>query len=119
MAQGVIEYKEKFGFDPFISSNIQYFLDRFYTNRISFRMLINQHTLLFGGDTNPAHPKHIGSIDPTCNVADVVKDAYETAKMLCEQYYLVAPELEVEEFNGKRKIILTLNARKLTKYLIP
>uniref|UniRef100_A0A3Q1F2R5 Protein-serine/threonine kinase n=1 Tax=Acanthochromis polyacanthus TaxID=80966 RepID=A0A3Q1F2R5_9TELE len=43
MAQGVIEYKEKFGFDPFISSNIQYFLDRFYTNRISFRMLINQH----------------------------------------------------------------------------
>lgn len=101
MAQGVIEYKEKFGFDPFISSNIQYFLDRFYTNRISFRMLINQHTLLFGGDTNPAHPKHIGSIDPTCNVADVVKDAYETAKLLCEQYYLVAPELEVEEFNAK------------------
>lgn len=29
--------------------------------------------LLFGGDTNPAHPKHIGSIDPTCSVADVVK----------------------------------------------
>ncbi|XP_056289505.1 pyruvate dehydrogenase (acetyl-transferring) kinase isozyme 3, mitochondrial isoform X2 [Pseudoliparis swirei] len=72
MAQGVIEYKEKFGFDPFISSNIQYFLDRFYTNRISFRMLINQHTLLFGDDTNPAHPKHIGSIDPTCSVAEVV-----------------------------------------------
>lgn len=44
MAQGVIEYKERFGFDPFISSNIQYFLDRFYTNRISFRMLINQHS---------------------------------------------------------------------------
>lgn len=33
-------------------------------------------------------------------------DAYETAKMLCEQYYLVAPELEVEEFNGNRKFIL-------------
>lgn len=46
MAQGVIEYKEKFGFDPFSSSNIQYFLDRFYTNRISFRMLINQHSML-------------------------------------------------------------------------
>lgn len=28
-------------------------------------------------------------------------NAYETAKMLCEQYYLVAPELEVEEFNAK------------------
>ncbi|XP_064190190.1 pyruvate dehydrogenase (acetyl-transferring) kinase isozyme 3, mitochondrial [Anguilla rostrata] len=81
--------------------NIQYFLDRFYTNRISFRMLINQHTLLFGNDTNPAHPKHIGSIDPHCSVAEVVTDAYETAKMLCEQYYMVAPKLEITEFNAK------------------
>ncbi|XP_041066734.1 pyruvate dehydrogenase (acetyl-transferring) kinase isozyme 3, mitochondrial isoform X2 [Carcharodon carcharias] len=104
MAQGVIEYKEKYGFDPFISSNIQYFLDRFYTSRISFRMLINQHTLLFGGNTNPAHPKHIGSIDPNCNVADVVKDAYETAKMLCEQYYMGSPELEIYEFNAKTPV---------------
>uniref|UniRef100_A0A8C6UFM2 Protein-serine/threonine kinase n=1 Tax=Neogobius melanostomus TaxID=47308 RepID=A0A8C6UFM2_9GOBI len=99
MAQGVIEYKEKFGFDPSSSSNIQYFLDRFYTNRISFRMLINQHTLLFGNGTNPAHPKHIGSIDPTCCVAEIVHDAYETAKMLCEKYYMAAPELKTEEFN--------------------
>uniref|UniRef100_A0A672FG17 Protein-serine/threonine kinase n=1 Tax=Salarias fasciatus TaxID=181472 RepID=A0A672FG17_SALFA len=89
MAQGVID------------SNTQYFLDRFYTNRISFRMLINQHTLLFGNDTNPAHPKHIGSIDPTCNVAEVVRDAYDTAKMLCEKYYMAAPELKIEEFNMK------------------
>uniref|UniRef100_A0A8C5A4R1 Protein-serine/threonine kinase n=1 Tax=Gadus morhua TaxID=8049 RepID=A0A8C5A4R1_GADMO len=102
MAQGVIEYKEKFGFDPFISSSIQYFLDRFYTNRISFRMLINQHTLLFSNVTNPAHPKHIGSIDPACNVAEVVRDAYETAKMLCEKYYMASPDLKVEEFHGKR-----------------
>ncbi|CAF97994.1 unnamed protein product [Tetraodon nigroviridis] len=125
MAQGVIEYREKFGFDPFISSNVQYFLDRFYTNRISFRMLINQHSeppppplppsvlccpqpllfvlsaLLFGNDTNPAHPKHIGSIDPTCSVAEVVNDAYDTAKMLCEKYYLAAPELSIQEFNTK------------------
>ncbi|XP_066213814.1 pyruvate dehydrogenase kinase, isozyme 3 [Saccopteryx leptura] len=28
-------------------------------------------------------------------------DAYETAKLLCEQYYMVAPELEIEEFNAK------------------
>lgn len=91
--------------------------------------------LLFGNDTNPAHPKHIGSIDPACNVADVVNgeqrlhlffsvlwfnsflvaarlmavcclfcvwlsDAYEMAKMLCEQYYPTAPALKVKEFNG-------------------
>ncbi|KAI7796418.1 pyruvate dehydrogenase kinase, isozyme 3b isoform X1 [Triplophysa rosa] len=101
MAQGVVEYKAKFGFDPFISSNVQYFLDRFYTSRISFRMLINQHTLLFGDAACLAQPKHIGSIDPACNVAEVVRDAYETAKMLCEQYYMMAPELNIKENNSK------------------
>ncbi|KTF86797.1 hypothetical protein cypCar_00031397, partial [Cyprinus carpio] len=73
MAQGVIEYKEKFGFDPFIGSNVQYFLDLFYTNRISFRMLNNQHSLLFGDAASLAQPKHIGSIDPACNVTEVVR----------------------------------------------
>jgi hypothetical protein len=29
--------------------------------------------LIFDGSTNPAHPKHIGSIDPNCSVSDVVK----------------------------------------------
>lgn len=32
--------------------------------------------LLFDGSTNPAHPKHIGSIDPHCSVADVVRGAW-------------------------------------------
>ncbi|XP_010725952.1 pyruvate dehydrogenase (acetyl-transferring) kinase isozyme 1, mitochondrial-like [Meleagris gallopavo] len=49
MAQGVIEYKESFGIDPVTSQNVQYFLDRFYMSRISIRMLLNQHSLLFGG----------------------------------------------------------------------
>lgn len=44
MAQGVIEYKDAFGVDPVTCQNIQYFLDRFYMNRISIRMLINQHS---------------------------------------------------------------------------
>lgn len=45
MAQGVIEYKDAFGQqDAITDHNIQYFLDRFYTSRISIRMLINQHS---------------------------------------------------------------------------
>uniref|UniRef100_UPI00358EAE64 pyruvate dehydrogenase (acetyl-transferring) kinase isozyme 2, mitochondrial-like n=1 Tax=Myxine glutinosa TaxID=7769 RepID=UPI00358EAE64 len=101
MAQGVIEYKEIHGVDPAASQHVQYFLDRFYMCRISIRMLINQHSLLFGEGTNPAHPKHIGSIDPTCDVEDVVKDAFENAKMLCDQYYLGSPELKVDKVNDK------------------
>uniref|UniRef100_A0A8C5ITX2 Protein-serine/threonine kinase n=1 Tax=Junco hyemalis TaxID=40217 RepID=A0A8C5ITX2_JUNHY len=100
MAQGVIEYKETYGDDPVSNQNIQYFLDRFYLSRISIRMLLNQHTLLFDGSTNPAHPKHIGSIDPHCNVANVVRDAYNMAKLLCDKYYMASPELEIEEVNA-------------------
>uniref|UniRef100_A0A3B4TQX7 Protein-serine/threonine kinase n=1 Tax=Seriola dumerili TaxID=41447 RepID=A0A3B4TQX7_SERDU len=73
MAQGVVEYKEAFGVDPVTNQNVQYFLDRFYMSRISTRMLMNQHTLIFNGSVNPAHPKHIGSIDPSCDVVEVVK----------------------------------------------
>ncbi|NXU40900.1 PDK1 kinase, partial [Drymodes brunneopygia] len=101
MAQGVIEYKESFGIDPVTSQNVQYFLDRFYMSRISIRMLLNQHSLLFGGKINPAHPKHIGSIDPNCNVVEVIRDGYENAKRLCDLYYMSSPELILEEKNTK------------------
>lgn len=101
MAQGVIEYKEAFGVDPVTSQNVQYFLNRFYMSRISTRMLMNQHTLIFDGTANPALPKHIGSIDPNCDVVGVVKDAYECARMLCEQYYLTSPEVEIKQVNSK------------------
>ncbi|XP_026144570.1 pyruvate dehydrogenase (acetyl-transferring) kinase isozyme 2, mitochondrial [Carassius auratus] len=101
MAQGVLEYKEAFGVDPVTNQNVQYFLDRFYMSRISTRMLMNQHTLIFDGSTNPAHPKHIGSIDPNCDVVEVVEDAYESAKMLCDQYYLTSPEVEIKQVNFK------------------
>ncbi|KAK2522287.1 hypothetical protein Q9966_012483 [Columba livia] len=100
MAQGVLEYKEAYGDDPVTNQNIQYFLDRFYLSRISIRMLLNQHTLLFDGSTNPAHPKHIGSIDPHCSVADVVRDAYNMSKLLCDKYYMCSPDLEIQEVNA-------------------
>ncbi|XP_059560058.1 pyruvate dehydrogenase (acetyl-transferring) kinase isozyme 1, mitochondrial isoform X2 [Myotis daubentonii] len=75
MAQGVIEYKESFGVDPVTSQNVQYFLDRFFMSRISIRMLLNQHSLLFGGKDkgSPSHRKHIGSINPNCNVVEVIQ----------------------------------------------
>lgn len=102
MAQGVIEYKDGFcQQDPVTDHNIQYFLDRFYTSRISIRMLINQHSergpvagpsgssprgvvktaslfvsdaaLVFSGNINPAHPNTIGCIDSVCNVTEVTR----------------------------------------------
>lgn len=34
--------------------------------------------LLFGDDRTTSHPKHIGGIDPSCNVPEVVKGEQNT-----------------------------------------
>lgn len=98
MAQGVIELKESHPIDEDVKSKINIFLDRFYTNRIGIRVLINQHILLYGSQlTN--HPHHVGCIDPNCDVVEVVKDAFEKAKFLCEQYYLISPDVDIITHN--------------------
>ncbi|XP_014212085.1 pyruvate dehydrogenase (acetyl-transferring) kinase, mitochondrial [Copidosoma floridanum] len=106
MAQGVLELKESHDVDAQTENSIQYFLDRFYMSRISIRMLINQHTLLFGGVLNDNNMQ-IGCIDPSCNVIGVIKDAYENARFLCDQYYMASPDLVVKQHNdpGDVKIV--------------
>nr|CAG4643275.1 EOG090X07QN [Ilyocryptus agilis] len=101
MAKGVIELRESHPVDHSMEHRIHYFLDRFYMSRIGIRMLINQHTLLFGGQMNKSNSRHVGCIDPNCDVQSVVRDAFENAKFLCDQYYLASPDLAVEEFNNK------------------
>ncbi|CAG9804761.1 unnamed protein product [Chironomus riparius] len=97
MAQGIMELKDSQNIEPGMETSIQYFLDRFYMSRISIRMLINQHTLLFGEGSE--HAKHIGCIEIDCDPKIVVKDAYENARWLCDQYYYGAPEIVVKEHN--------------------
>ncbi|KAF4019939.1 hypothetical protein G4228_012112 [Cervus hanglu yarkandensis] len=100
MAQGILEYKDACTADPVTNQNLQYFLDRFYMNRISTRMLMNQHILIFS-DLQTGNPSLIGSIDPNCDVVAVVQDAFECSKMLCDQYYLTSPELKLTQVNVK------------------
>lgn len=45
--------------------------------------------------------RHIGCIDPMCDPGSVVKDAYENARYLCDQYYLASPELKLIEHNSQ------------------
>uniref|UniRef100_A0A8C6Y5Y9 Protein-serine/threonine kinase n=1 Tax=Naja naja TaxID=35670 RepID=A0A8C6Y5Y9_NAJNA len=71
MAQGVLEYRDSSKMDSCINHNIQYFLDRFYMNRISIRMLINQH------------------------------NAFQSSQMLCDQHYFASPELKLTQINAK------------------
>uniref|UniRef100_A0A0K8TM15 Protein-serine/threonine kinase n=1 Tax=Tabanus bromius TaxID=304241 RepID=A0A0K8TM15_TABBR len=100
MANGVLELKDSQGtnVEPIMESSIQYFLDRLYMSRISIRMLINQHTLLFG---NMPHEggRHIGCLDPACDISAVINDAYENARFLCDQYYLASPDMVLRQHN--------------------
>ena len=89
-------------------------------SRISIRMLINQHVLMFF-EKKPQHPGQIGSIDPHTDVKAVLEgnnynhltvilkilktkmiqhlDAYQNAKFLCDQYYLCSPDATFECIN--------------------
>jgi len=90
---------------------IQYFLDRLYMSRISIHMLINQHSIIHG-DEAPLSPFHVGSIDPDCNVARIVGDAYNSAAFLCDQTYLHSPRMELEVLNTEDH-----STRVHTKYI--
>jgi len=95
MAQGVLELKETHHVDNQTEMSIQYFLDRFYMSRISMRMLIHQHTLLFEKDADMDNPR-IGMIDPHCKVKSVIMEAFQNAAYLCEEYYECAPDIEIK-----------------------
>lgn len=99
MAQGVLELKETHHVDKQTETSIQYFLDRFYMSRISLKMLLNQHILLFDG-THIQGTKLVGMIDRKCNVCNVVKEAFEEAAILCEKTYTVSPELHLKIHNS-------------------
>ncbi|CAJ0941405.1 unnamed protein product, partial [Mesorhabditis belari] len=102
MAEGLIELRDRNGVDIASEKGIQYFLDRFYINRISIRMLQNQHLVVFG-NVLPESPRHVGCIDPGCDVESVVYDAFENARFLCDRYYLVSPSMQLEMYNAVEK----------------
>lgn len=57
--------------------------------------------ILFG--EIPQEGRHIGCIDPVCDPGAVVRDAYESARYLCDQYYLASPSLKLSEHNSQDK----------------
>ncbi|KAK0422795.1 hypothetical protein QR680_007791 [Steinernema hermaphroditum] len=99
MAAGLLELKNAGGISMSREPSIQYFLDRLYTNRISKRMLQNQHLVVFGSML-PKSPHHIGYIDPACDVAGVIKTAFFDARYLCDIHYKVSPGLRLKCINS-------------------
>ena len=47
----------------------------------------------------------VGTIDPQCEITPVVVQAYESARFLCEQYYLSAPAMEYTSYDGSTRYV--------------
>lgn len=63
---------------------MQAWLDRFYMSRIGIRFLIGQHVAL---NTQQAHEDYVGIICTQANVHDIVQEAIENARFVCEEHY--------------------------------
>jgi len=83
VAQGVLEWKRKQNAKN-IGYDIQAWLDRFYLSRIGIRFLIGQHIAL---NTHQPHPDYVGIICTQSNVHDIVREAIENARFVCEEHY--------------------------------
>lgn len=99
MAQGVLELKESHSVDLHTEMSIQYFLDRFYMSRISMKMLMNQHSVLFDEQEKDPNIKRIGIFDPEAGIKNIVTDAFNHASFLCEEYYSLSPDINIKLCN--------------------
>ena len=85
VAQGVLEWKRsQKRSSPHIGLDVQQWLDRFYMSRIGIRFLIGQHVAL---NTLEPHPDYVGIICTRANVRDIVHEAIENARFVCEEHY--------------------------------
>ncbi|KAF7311640.1 Protein-serine/threonine kinase [Mycena kentingensis (nom. inval.)] len=83
VAQGVLEWKKDQGARR-IGLDIQAWLDRFYLSRIGIRFLIGQHIAL---NKSQPHDDYVGIICTNANVHDIVQEAIENARFVCEEHY--------------------------------
>ncbi|KAG6371541.1 mitochondrial branched-chain alpha-ketoacid dehydrogenase kinase-domain-containing protein [Boletus reticuloceps] len=64
--------------------DVQAWLDRFYMSRIGIRFLIGQHVAL---NTQQPHKDYVGIICTHANVHDIVQEAIENSRFVCEEHY--------------------------------
>ena len=69
-----------------LNTAIQYVLDRLYMSRISIHMLISHHKSLYCPEESKENNNGLrGTIDPSCDAAEVAKEAFANAAFLCDQ----------------------------------
>jgi len=99
MAEGIMELRALEGESAF-APTVQFFLNRFYMNRVGMRMLINQHLALFDEElTRSSKSRFIGLFDPSLSVKEVILDAADNASELCDHHYFASPKVNIRTHN--------------------
>jgi pyruvate dehydrogenase kinase 2/3/4 len=83
VAQGVLEWKKTHNVRH-IGLDMQGWLDRFYMSRIGIRFLIGQHIAL---NQHIPDPDYVGIISTRANVHEIISEAIENARFVCEEHY--------------------------------
>lgn len=81
-----------------VFTSIKTFLDRLYTSRISIHMITNQHLAVYGYERTP--PNQIGIIHPNTCITSILVDAYDDAMFHTENCYMVAPKVNIKNYNS-------------------
>ncbi|KNC83350.1 hypothetical protein SARC_04402 [Sphaeroforma arctica JP610] len=97
IAEGVMMLKKRgSGHESFdrMLKPVQYFLDRIYMSRVGMMILSGAHVRNFDS-SHASTNENYSSIDVKCNIVNVIKEAADNAKFLCEQYYETSPDVNI------------------------
>jgi len=80
-----------------LSMSVKYYLDRLYTSMISLDM-ITRHLAICGHQR--VLPNQSGIINPETKLTSVLVDCYDEATIECENNFMVAPKLIIQNYNA-------------------
>jgi pyruvate dehydrogenase kinase 2/3/4 len=94
--EDVFEYLKKYGHLPCGSfDKLNNALDKFYTNRLSVRLLIDQYLHYEYTDAN-----YVGIINKKTSPIEVIQDAINDATRICQMTYGHSPEVIIEKITN-------------------
>jgi|SaaInlStandDraft_6_1057023.scaffolds.fasta_scaffold22127_1 pyruvate dehydrogenase kinase 2/3/4 len=101
VTQGVAAFRlqllKKGKYSKDLELGLQHFLDSFFLNRIGMNTLIQHHSIFYQQfDTHvSAKSEHVGMIDKSCRVKDIIESAVASATLLCETHYGDSPSVKI------------------------
>lgn len=85
-----------------IFNSIKLFLDRFYTSRISIRLITNLHLALCAKEDR-VQPNHAEIVKRNCDIRSILSDVVDEVTVVVESNYMAAPKVDIEMYEGGKR----------------